>query len=141
MSWLEEQIPRFNEAFDALERGDLDRWAELTESQIHPECEFHSGIGSVVGGGIYKGHEGIRAWFQDLIEVTSSRSWRNRRWEVRSDGVLVYLADFEITGAGSGVATTGETGAVAQYEDRLCVRMDSFMSHDDALEFAEARVA
>jgi hypothetical protein len=141
MSWLEEQIPVFNEAFDALERGDLRRWTELTSYQFHPECEFHSGIGSVVGGGSYKGPEGIRDWFRDLIEVTSERHWRNRSWDARGDELLVFLADFEIIGSASGARTAGETGAVAQYEDRLCVRMDSFMSHAQAREFAEARVA
>jgi hypothetical protein len=141
VSWLEEQIPIFNEAFDALERGDLDRWTALTAYQLDPGVEFHSGIGSVVGGGTYKGPDGIRDWFRDLIEITSERRWRNRQWDARGDELLLFLADFEIIGAASGARTTGETGAVAQYEDHLCTRMDSFMSHEDARRFAEARVA
>jgi ketosteroid isomerase-like protein len=141
MSWLEEQIPRFDQAFDALERGDLDAFIEVTRDQIHPECEFHSGIGSVVGGGSYRGVEGIRDWFGDLIDSTSERHWRNRRYETNGDRILVFLADLEFTGAASGASVSEETGALFEYEDRRCVRINSFMSHAETRELAEARVA
>ena len=141
MSWLDEQIPLFDQAFDALERGDLDTFTELSRTQTHPECEFHSGIGSVVGGGAYTGIEGIRSWFGDLLESTSERRWRNRRIETHGDRVLVCLADFEFTGVASGVPVAGETGAVFEFEDRRCVRITSFTSHAEARDLAEARVA
>ena len=48
MSALDELIPRFDQAFDALE-CDLDAFIDVTGDQTHPECEFHSGIGSVAG--------------------------------------------------------------------------------------------
>jgi hypothetical protein len=141
MSWLEEQIPRFDQAFDALERGDLDAFTEVTRDQTHPECEYHSGIGSVIGGSTYKGTDGISGWFGDLIESTSERHWRNRRYETHADRILVFLADFEFIGAASGAPVTNETGAVFEYEHRLLVRINSFISYDEAREFAEARVA
>jgi SnoaL-like domain len=141
MNWLEEQIPHFDEAFDALERGDLDAFMEALRDQTHPECEFHSGIGSVIGGATYKGPDGISGWFGDLIESTSERHWRNRRYEPHADRIMVFLADFDFIGAASGVPVTNETGAVFEYEDRLLVRVNSFISYGDAREFAEARGA
>jgi ketosteroid isomerase-like protein len=130
-----------NRAFDALERGDLDEFTELIRDQIHPDCEFRSGIGSVVGGGTYKGFEGVRGWFADVLATTSQRRWRNRQWEVVGDEVAVFLADLSFTGAASGATVSSETGAVSEWENGLCVRMTSFMSHDEAREFAQAHVA
>jgi ketosteroid isomerase-like protein len=141
MSRLEELIPEFDRAFDALERGDLDEITNLTGRLAHPECEFHSGIGSAVGGGTYTGVEGIRSWFGDLIATTSERRWGNRRYETHGDEVMVFLADFEFTGVSSGAALTSGNGAVFEFEDGLCVRIQSFMSHDETREFVRGRVA
>jgi ketosteroid isomerase-like protein len=138
---LEEQIPRFDEGFDALERGDLDAFTEVTRELVAPECELHSGIGSVVGGGSYKGIDGIRGWFADMIESSSQRRWRDRRYEAHGDSILVFLGVFEFIGAGSGAMVETKNGAVFEFDDGLCVRMTSFMSHAEAREFAGARIA
>jgi hypothetical protein len=141
VSGLEDSIPRFDAAFDALERGDLDAFSEITSSQTHSECEFHSGIGSVVGGSAYRGPDGIRSWFVDLIATTSERRWANRRYETEGDRLLLFLSNFEFIGAGSGAPIAGETAAVFEYEDGLCVRINSFTSWAEARDFAEAAVA
>jgi ketosteroid isomerase-like protein len=141
MRRLEDQIPQFDRGFDALEQGDLDAFMEVTRRLADPECELHSGIGSAVGGGSYQGVEAIRGWFGDLIESTSERHWRNRRYETRGDTLLLFLADFEFIGAASGARVQDKNGAVFEFQDGLCVRMNSFMSHAEAREFAEARVA
>jgi hypothetical protein len=138
MTDLQGLIPNIDRSFDALERDDLERWTELLQGQIHAECVFHSAIGSNVGGGVYTGLEGIRGWFSDLLEITAERRWKNRRFETIGDDTLLFLADFEFTGAASGAGVKSETGAVAEYEDGQCVRMTSFMSHSEAREFAEA---
>jgi ketosteroid isomerase-like protein len=141
MSELEQLIPRFDQAFDALERGELDEFTRIVRDQTHPECDFYSGIGSAVGGGSYRGVEGLRDWFGDLIESTSERHWRNRRYETHGEMMLVYFADFDFIGAASGAPIEGETAAVFELEDGICVRINSFTSHAEAREFAEARVA
>ena len=130
MPSLEEQIPLFSTAFDALERGDLDGFIEAARLQAHPEVEFHSAIGSQIGGGAFTGIEGLRSWFGDLIEITSERRWSNRSYETHGDRVIVFLADLEFTGAGSGAPVSSEVGSVFEYEEGLCVRIRSFASHD-----------
>jgi SnoaL-like domain len=140
-SSLEDRIPLLNRCWDALEAGDLDGFMELVRTQTHPDCEFHSGIGSMVGGGVYTGHDGIRSWFSDLLTMTSERRWAERNYEIHGDEMIVFFAQLSFTGVASGVTVTGETGAVAEFEDGLCVRMTSFTSHDEAREFAQARVA
>ena len=141
MSALEELAPTFDQAFDALERGDLDRFVEIVSTQVGADCEFRSAIGSVVGGGTYKGVEGVRTWFADFLATTSERHWRDRRYETYGDDIIVMLADLELIGAASGVAVEDETGAVFKYENGRCVRIDSFMSKDEARQFAEAHIA
>jgi ketosteroid isomerase-like protein len=141
VSPLDELIPDFNAAFDALERGDLDAFTEVTAPQTHPECTFRSGIGSAVSGTTYEGIDGIRSWFGDLIATTTERRWRDRRYETHDDRLLLFLAEFEFTGAASGAVVRSEVGSVFEYESGLCVRITSFTSIADARAFAEARVA
>jgi len=131
----------FDRAFDALERGDLEEFTDAIRDRTDPACEFRSGIGSVVGGGSYRGLDGIRSWFADVLATSSERHWRNRRYESRGDELLVYLSDFEFTGASSGAPVSTETGAVFEFENERVVRINSFTSHDEARSFAETRVA
>ena len=141
MSRLAEKGPLYDRAWDALERGDLDGFTEVMQSEVHPDCVFRSGIGTVVGGGVYEGFDGVRTWFQDFLATTSERRWADREYEVHGDDVLIFLAKLSATGAASGAPVTTETGAVAQYQDGLCIRIDSFTSHDEAREFAGSLVA
>jgi len=127
--------PEFDAAFDALEVGDVDEFDTHARPLIHPDCEFHSGLGSVVGGGTYKGPDGVRAWFSDLIENTSKRRWRDRRFEYPRPDIVHFLAEFEFTGRTSGVPVASETSAVYVFREAMCVRIDSFTSHQEAREF------
>jgi hypothetical protein len=141
VSGLEERIPSLNRCWDALEAGDLDGFMDLVRDMTDPECEFRSGIGTMVGGGVYRGFDGIQSWFSDLLTTTSERRWENRHYEIHDDDLLVFFADLTFVGAGSGAEVKGQTGAVSEFRDGLCVRIDSFMSHDEARQCARARVA
>jgi hypothetical protein len=138
---LEELIPKFNRAWDSLEMGDLDGFMEMVREEVDPDVEFNSGIGSVVGGGTYKGVDGVRSWFADYIDSTSERRWADRQFETVGDDIVVFEGRIEFTGAASGAPVTSETSAVFEYENGRCVRIDSFLSHDEGRRFAEARVA
>jgi SnoaL-like domain len=137
MSAVDEVIARFDPAFDALERGDVGGFIEIVRGLTAPDCVFQSGIGSAVGGGVYNGVEGLREWFDDLVAMTSERRWRNRRGEKHGENVGLFFADFEFTGAGSGVPVASETASVYELESELVVRIRSFTSFDEARRFAE----
>jgi ketosteroid isomerase-like protein len=141
MSPADDVIAAFDPAFDALERGDVEGFIEVVRNLMAADCVFRSGIGSAVGGGTYDGVEGVREWFDDLVTTTSERRWRNRRSEKHGDNVAVFLADFEFTGAGSGVPVSSETASVYELEDDLVVRVTSFTSYDEARRFTESVVA
>jgi ketosteroid isomerase-like protein len=138
MSAADQVTAAFDPAFDALERGDVDGFIEIIRPLTAPDCVFTSGIGSAVGGGTYNGIEGLREWFNDLVAMTSERSWRNRRSEWRGEAVGTFFADFEFTGAGSGVPVSSETASVYELEDELVVRIRSFTSFDEARGFMES---
>jgi hypothetical protein len=129
--------PEFDAAFDALEMGDLESFDDHARPLVQVDCEFHSGLGSVVGGGTYKGADGIKEWFGDFVESTAERRWLDRTYEFPHPDVLVFLSRLEIVGRASGVPLVSETGAVFVFKDALCVRIDSFTSFEEARDFAE----
>jgi len=52
---------RANEAFNT-------RNVDAYIRYCHPEIELHSAV-TVPGGGLYRGHDGVRRWHRDLEEV------------------------------------------------------------------------
>jgi hypothetical protein len=138
VSAIEELIPRFDTAFDALERGDVEAFVEISNEIADPRVEFHSAIGSAVGGGTYKGIDGIGSWFRDLLETAEQARYRERRYETIEDRILLMLATFEMTGVASKVPVSSEVGTVFEFEHGRCVRITSFTSHAEARELVEA---
>ena len=51
---------------------------------------------------------------------------------------LLFFSELDFKGAASGARVVENPGTVFQFEDGLCVRIESFMSHDEAREYAEA---
>ena len=60
----QENVEIVREAHRAFNAHDLDRFVEFW----HPDCEFRPGLeGAFEGaGGVYRGHEGIRRWWQTM---------------------------------------------------------------------------
>ena len=138
---LEALRPKLDRAWDSLEAGDLDAFMDVVADEVSPDVEFSSGIGSVVGGGTYMGLAGIREWASELLTISRTLSWKERRYEAFGDDVLVFFARVDLIGAASEVPVSSENGVVSQYRNGRIVRIDSFMSHAEARDFAEARVA
>jgi len=55
-----ELVYRLNDAF---KRRDLDAYLALCD----PEVEYYSRFGELEGGGPYRGHEGVRSWWEKLL--------------------------------------------------------------------------
>lgn len=138
MSKPQDLIPDLDHAFDALEQRDLDGFVGAAADHMDSSCVFRSGIGSVVGGGVYRGTDGIREWFADLLETAEGIRWTERRYEPVGENVLLFLAELEFTGTASRAPVKSEVGAVYEFQDNLCVRITSFTSHADAWAEAEA---
>jgi ketosteroid isomerase-like protein len=61
----QENVELLHQAFDAFNRRDLDAYLALGD----PELEFISYWMQVEGGGPYRGHDGVRDWWERLFDV------------------------------------------------------------------------
>jgi uncharacterized protein len=61
----QENVEILHQAFDAFNRRDLDAFLALCD----PELEFVSYWMQVEGGGPYRGHDGVREWWEGLFAV------------------------------------------------------------------------
>lgn len=138
MSVIEDLAAALNDGFDALEAGDLDGFMAIVEANSRPDCEFSSAIGSALGASDFQGLDGIRSWFEDLLETVEEPRWTNRRHEAVSDDVFLFFASFEMKGSASGVPLDTEIGQVYLLEDGLFKRGASYTSHAEARAAAEA---
>jgi ketosteroid isomerase-like protein len=61
----QENVQLLHDAFDAFNRRDLDEFLALGD----PDLEFISYWMYVEGGGPYRGQDGVRDWWESLLEV------------------------------------------------------------------------
>ena len=138
MSVVEQRMEGLNRGFDALEQRDIEGVMAIIEENVHPKVEFTSGIGSVLGGGAYRGIDGLRSWFTDLLDTVGDLRYKERRFEALDDEAFLFFAQFELTGGSSGIELSTEVGQLYELEDGLIRRGVSFMSHAEARAAAEA---
>jgi ketosteroid isomerase-like protein len=61
----EENVDVLHQAIDAFNRRDLDAFLALCD----PDVEFISYLAQVEGGDPYRGHDGVRDWWERLLAV------------------------------------------------------------------------
>jgi uncharacterized protein len=111
---------------DAYNAGDVETMLELTD----PEVTMVP-VRSLLEGGEYRGHEGIRRFMTDMDE-----DWESRRVEVEEildtdDGVLV-LGTFAATGR-SGTEVSYPVAWHSRYRDGKLWRMQAYSDREAAL--------
>jgi ketosteroid isomerase-like protein len=118
---------------DAYNRRDPDGFVAMWV----PDCEWHPYLTARVEGDPgYHGHNGLRAWFEDVDEMFSEVHVELD--EIREIGDrVVALGQMEARGRGSGAEVTSEIGWVFEVKGRLCRRGWAYTTHDEALRAAE----
>ena len=125
----QERIDKLLDAYEALNRGDLDAACE----NLTPEFEFIPPP-MLPEGEIYRGPEGLRRLWQ-----TWSGAFENFRVEVEEtidagDQVIV-MAAVAGTGIGTGLAVSSPAFAwVWSFEDDAAVRMEAMPNRATAIE-------
>jgi ketosteroid isomerase-like protein len=116
----------FTEAFNAR---DLDALIDC----CHPEIEYHSTF-AAVGGDVYHGHDGMRAWYRDMEQTWGNaiRSEPEAYFDLGED-LLVYTVLYG-KGKQSGVEAALPVAAVARVREGLFVYYRGFIHREDALE-------
>jgi ketosteroid isomerase-like protein len=88
----EENVDQARRGYDALNRRDLDAFLALMD----PEVEFTTRFAQMEGGSQYRGHDGVREWWEDLLAIFPD--FRVEVLEVRDLGDLaVAIREFVAT--------------------------------------------
>jgi ketosteroid isomerase-like protein len=112
---------------DAYNKGDVEAMLETAD----PDIEFVP-LRSLVVGGSYRGHEGIRQFFEDLDEEWENRVIRNEDFRERDDSVLL-LGEFEARGKASGVEMHSPVAWLFELRDGKVMRMQAYSNQEEAL--------
>ena len=129
-----EAIRRANDSFEAAFSG---RDVEAFLEHIDADVEWLPITAGLEGPG-YRGHDGVRRWFEEL-----RRDWEvfdNRQEEIRDlgDGHFLVLGHWRARGRGSGVELSSQPASwLITFRDGKIARLQTFTSRGEALEVAE----
>ena len=127
----QENVELHCQAIDAFNRRDLGAYLALT----HPEVEFTPYEVSVQGGEPYRGHAGVRSWWEESFAVFPD--FRGEVYEVRELGDRTFARGrIRGQGAGSGASFERALWQVAEWRDGKIVWWGTFESEAEALEAA-----
>ena len=127
----EENVELAHRTFDAFNRRDSQAFLAF----IDPDVEFVSGSGLIEGGSRH-GHDGIRAWWDELFSVYPD--WTVEVLEVReiADDRLVATVRGHGHGAGSGAPIDTLLWQAVRLRERKIVWWSTHTSEADALKAA-----
>jgi ketosteroid isomerase-like protein len=127
----EENVELLYQAFDAFNRRDIDAFLALCD----PDIEFISYLAQVEGGEPYRGHDGVRDWWERLLAVYPD--FRAEIEEVRDLGDRTILrARVHGRGVESDAPMDQTMWQVAEYHRGKTIGWRFFTTEADALEAA-----
>ena len=122
------------EANEAFNRRDLDALLALAD----PDIEWFPRIVELEGGGPYRGHDGVRRWWESLLAVAPD--FRSEVEEVRDLGdITVVRVRLRGHGAASGASMEQTIWQLGEWRQKKCVRFRTFAREAEALEAAGLR--
>jgi hypothetical protein len=121
-------------AIDAFNRRDLGAYLALTD----PDIEFTPYEVWVQGGEPYRGHVGVRNWWEESFAVFPDL--RAEVYEIRDLGDRTFAhGRIRGQGAGSGASIERPMWLALEWRDKKAVWWCSFESEAEALEAAHLR--
>jgi len=107
-------------AFDALAEGGVEAMLEF----VHPEFEMETLPGIAAEPQVYRGHDGVRRWFDSFYEVMDEITIEPTSvTELEPDRALVEFR-MRARGQASGLEVGQEARAIAILRDGLLVRLE-----------------
>jgi ketosteroid isomerase-like protein len=113
------------------------RWEEAMR-QLARDAELHGTVGGLTEGGVWRGPEQIRDFFEQDGEAWDERRLEAEQFIDAGDCVVVPLHEFR-RGKGSGVEMETDTAMVYEVRDGRVVRVQGYMDRGQALEAAGLR--
>jgi ketosteroid isomerase-like protein len=132
-----ENVELVRRVFDAVDRGDATTILALYDPEVEWDVSG-SPFGRLIGGDVYRGHEGLRRWFRQYREA-----WENVEDHCEE---LIDAGDYVISlvtdrgrGLSSGVEVEWKQYGVWTIREGKIVRVAWFRERSEALEAAGLR--
>jgi ketosteroid isomerase-like protein len=125
-------VPSRNEeltkrAFDALGEDGVDAIPEF----VHPEFEMTTLPGQAAEPQTYRGHDGLRRWFETFYEVMDEISIEPSSYEEVEPNRVLLEFTLRAKGQASGIEVTQDARAIATVRDGLMSKLE-FLVDDSA---------
>jgi ketosteroid isomerase-like protein len=131
----QENVELVLKALDAFNRGDIDALVALTD----PDIEFSDFLMEMEGGGSFRGHEGVRSWWESYTTVFPNLSGELKEVRDLGDVTLVNgLVRGRVRDHGKESEAPFEAvfWIVATWRHQLAIQWHSFRSEAEALQAA-----
>jgi ketosteroid isomerase-like protein len=102
---------------------------------IHSDFEAITPPSLASEPGIYRGHDGIRRWFDSFYEVMDEIRWDGHRFHEAGDRVIVEFT-LRARGKTTGLEFGQDAVMVWQLRDGKAVRVDLYPTLDEAMAAA-----
>jgi ketosteroid isomerase-like protein len=114
-------------SYDAFHRRDLDEFLTYHDSDV----EFKSLVLEVEG--VYRGHDGLRAWWENVVDVFPD--WMPQIEDAREAGDRVLLrVRLEGHGTGTGIDLDRHAWNVVEVHDGRITSSAFFRTEEEALQ-------
>ena len=134
MSQVNPPLEAIRAGFDAFNRGDYEAWIAGYDEDV----EFLD-LAETPDTGVFRGHDGARAWLAKLQEAWGEGFQFEPRSITEGDGVVVVDTRAKGIGVGSGVPIELTVYTVMRYRDQKIVWTRAFLDRAEALEAAGLR--
>ena len=125
---MDAKIDVVRQSFAAICAWDIDRLIELYASDV----EFLPLTGTRVESGGYHGHDGVRAYFEEVGQVWEAMQPHADAFETVGDDVVV-LGGCAVRGRGSGAESDAPMAWVITVRDGKVIRHRGYRTGDEAL--------
>ena len=133
-----ENVEIMRRTWEAFSRGDLAEAAEAFAGDVHFDVS-RDVWGALVGGGQYRGLEGLGAWLQDLYGAFEDFAMEAEEVIDAGDDQVITVLYARGRGRTSGIEVEHRPGGVSTVHGGKIVRLVWFPSRGEALEAAGLR--
>jgi len=125
----QENVKLVHGLVEAVAQQDAERLIELTD----PEIEWHSFLAQLEEGGVYRGHEGMRQYAEDLADT-----WEFLHTEVHDTlsvgAVVLMVGSLRYRGRGSGVEAEPTVGYMLKVRRRKALLLRAFRGPEEIFQ-------
>jgi ketosteroid isomerase-like protein len=129
-----ETVKTVQRTMEAINRGNVEAAVSYTDS----DGELHSAIIGGTEGNVYRGHDGLRRWYADVMETFEELSTEFTEYRDLGDRIVAF-GHIHARGRGSGLEIDSPTGWVFTPRRGKVVRAEGFLDPAEALEAAGLR--